>query len=291
MSLIEILVVTAILTVTLGVLTSVTSSQHKVSTQLADKLASLDLARTLTATFAGGNVCTFMVTNAPPYQFNPMDLTSVDIPPYAAIPSRPVAGALPALEANGTALASPNSPRLMASQIKIMNVNCAVLPCTPATTQFNANMVVTFDNTKTVAHVPPLSFPIVITTTPNAGQQRLASCTMNAGGGGGTIGTQDQPSATVSCTGGPANPNCLADPVPSIANCPAGYEVSGCGYELAGWADYPANLSGDATPANDYLNNAPATVVVEGNGCRVVAGSPPGCGACFRAHAQCIRIQ
>lgn len=291
-SLVEILVVTAILTVTLGVMASVFHSQQRVSTQLADKLASLDLARTLTGTLAGGGVCSFMIGNAPQFSFNPTaDLSTVVIPPYPSIPSRPQPGAVPALVADGVTPAAPNSPRLLATSIQIQNLQCAILPCTPATTQFNANLVVTFDNTRTAAQIAPLLFPIVLTTTPAAGQQRLTSCTMNGAGGGGAVDMVIRTSPGMSCIGRPANPSCPALPVDAIATCPAGYQVSGCGYELGPWPAPGMQFSGDATPGDDYYTNSPATMMVEGNGCKVVAGQIPACNICFRAHATCIRIQ
>lgn len=289
MSLVEILIAMSVLTVTLTVFSSMFTSQQRVSAQLADKLASLDLARTLTATLAGGNVCSFMINNAPPYSFDPMNLTAVNIPPFTEIPSRAIAGATPAVQADGTALASPNSPRLVANSIRIANLSCAVQPCTPTSSQFNAQMIVNFDPARVAGPVSPLVFPIVLTTTGPAGNQTLSSCTMNAGGGGG--GTIDRTLVTAtdfSCTG--PNPNCLAAPAPSIATCPAGYEVSGCGFELGPWPDPVAAASG-GDPTGDYLTNAPGTVVVDGNGCRVVAGYMPGCNVCFRAQAVCIRVQ
>ncbi len=292
-SLIEVMVVTGILSVTLTVVASVFSSQQRLTSQLADKLASLDLARTLSGTLAGGNVCTFMIGNAPPYTFDPSNMAGVNVPPFAQIPSRPQAGAMPALVADGVIAASPNSTRLVATSIRIANVNCAVQPCTPTSNSFNADLLVTFDSTKTTAPIAPLAFPIVLSTTPGAGGQTLSTCTYTVGAAvPGTIDRTMIESVAQSCIGAASSPACLPVPVPVFATCPAGYEVSGCGYRLTAWpGPYPAGLSGDATPGNDYLNNSPALMVVEGNTCRVEAGQPPGCGACFVAQAMCIRIQ
>ncbi len=295
MSLTEMLIVTAILTATLGVLASVFSSQQRTSAQLADKVASLDLARTLTATLAGGAVCTFLINQAPAYTFDPMNLTAVNVPPYPRIPSRAEVGAPPVLEVNGAAVASPHSPRLLATSIRIGNVSCAIQPCTPTSDQFNANLIVDFDNTRTATLMAPLMFPIALTTTGGAGAQTLSSCVLTTGGGGGggggaTFDTVLRDSGpALSCVGMATSPNCPALPIPVFATCPVGYRVSGCGYEIGPWPAFPTNLTGDATPADDYYTNSPAVVVAEGNRCRVEAGQIPACNICFRAHAVCIR--
>ncbi len=294
MSLVEVMVVTSILTVTFTVLASVFTSQQRVSAQMADKLASLDLARTLTATLAGGGVCTFMLSLAPAYTFDPMNLGAVSVPPFPQIPSRAMPGATPALVANGVAAAAPNSPRLVATAIRIANVTCAVPPCAPTTNQFNANLIVEFDNSRLAASMAPLTFPIALTTTGPAGAQRLASCTINGGGGGGAL--QDPvfiESAAESCLGQAANPNCPAVPAAVVAACPVGSEVSSCGYRVSRWpANAAAALSGDATPGDDHITSAPADVYAVGNGCTVRAGDwVPGCGVCFVAQAICIRVQ
>lgn len=294
MSLIEILVVLAIMTVTLSVLASVFQHQQRLSAQMADRLATLDVSRTLTGALADGNVCTFMVANMPPYTFNPVNLASVRIPPFPFIPSRAVAGATSAVVADGATLASPNSPRLVVNTIRIDNVSCAVATCATTTNQFNANLVVIFDQSKTAGPVPNLIFPIVLSTTGPAGAQTIATCKASGSGGGGTIdrvSVDSGSTGSISCTGGPLSPNCPAAPAQAFATCPAGYQVSGCGYGLASWPTGAAALSGDATPADDYVSNAPAVVMAEGNACKVVAGNTPGCGACFTAQAVCIRIQ
>lgn len=289
MSLVESMIVVALLTVSLVSFLSLMTNQQQHSAHLTDKLASLDVERTLKGTLSGNSVCTYMVNSATPYALNPMTLSTANIPPFDEIPSRGVAGAAPVLTADGVALATPMSPRLVATSIRIQNVQCATPPCTPATTSFTGDLVVTFDTSRT-GPIAPVTIPLNITTAGLPSMQ-MNGCSLNSGGGGGGGGgpaldlvLQESPD---SCGGSPSHPNCNFVPPFVFATCPAGYRVTGCGYYASAWNP---QVSGAPPPWNDYHSTAPDNVYVENNSCKMDAGGAPGCGVCFRVQAICLRV-
>lgn len=290
LSLIEALLGVAILSVLVAVLSAMNTHHQRMGTQLADKLASLDLERMVATTLTGSNVCTFMLNSVGPVLVDPMNLGAVAIPPLTAIPSRAVASAEPVVTTAGAALVSPLSPRLRAGSIRIENLACATPPCTPATTQFTADLTVGFD-TQQSGPVAPIRVPLSITTSGGPGPQTIANCaiaTPAGGGGGGAAIDRVLQESPESCGGSPSHPNCTGIPPFVYATCPAGYQVTGCGYRLSTWNPQP---SGAPPPQNNFHTSSPDDLLVEGNGCKMDAGGGPGCGVCFRAQAICLRIQ
>ncbi len=289
MSLVEVMVLVALLATGLTVFMSTLTSQQQQAAQLNDKLASLDLERSLRSTLA--NVCTFMFTSAPPFTVDPTNLAAATLPTFAQIPSRPVAGASPVLVANGTALASPLSPRLVANAIRIENLACATPPCTPTTNQFTANLLVVFDTSRAAGPIAPLSIPVQLGSTGGAGAQTVNTCTFTpagGGGGGGVVVDRVLVESVDSCGGSPSHPNCNFVPAFVFATCPVGYRVSGCGYRMTVNNPQP---SGQPPPWNNFHSASPDDLIPEGNSCKMDAGGAPGCGICFKAQAICLRLQ
>lgn len=294
LSLVEVLVLIAVLSVTLAAFSSLQSSQRRLIVQLADKIASIDLARSLTVTLKGGGACTAMLTGSVPYTFDPMNLSAVNIPSFGQIPSSGLAGAVPAVIADGSTMATPGSPRLAASSIRIQNLSCASLPCSATSNQFTGDLVIGFDGTRAAGPVSPIRLPLFITTTGGAGAQTLSACTLGtgagSGGGGGVSATIDRivvESSAESCGGSPTHPNCNFTPPFVYATCPAGYQLTGCGYRMS---LFSPQVSGAPPPWNNFHDVHPDNLLSENNSCKVDAGGNPGCGVCFKAQAICLRV-
>jgi len=289
LTLIEVLVLSAILAFVLVSFIATMTSQQRQSSQLSDKIAAIDLERSLHGIFADANVCTFLLSTVPMTPFDPMNLPAATIPDFPSIPSRAAAGAAPLVEANGTTLVSPLSQRLVATAVRIRNLACAFPPCTPTSNEFDAQLAVEFDNTKTAGPVAPVLLPIRLTTAGGAGAQTPNGCVLNAaaGGGGGGGGTIDRVliESPQSCGGSPAHPACNFVPPYVYATCPAGYQLTGCGYRTI-WNPV------DSGSGDNFHSNSPDDIYFDGsNSCKMDAGGNPGCGVCFVAQAVCLRIQ
>lgn len=286
-SLVQSLASLAILSVVVLVFTAMMTNQQKQTAILADKLASLDIERVITGTLSDGSVCSQLFAGATPVEINPSNLAATVFPNLDQIPSSINVGARPAVMTNGSVSASPLSPRLFVQSISVDRLECATSPCTPTTNGFNAQIVVTFDDTRTAGPIAPLRFPIFLRTLGPPGVQTVNSCL--GGGGNGAIQRMVVDSPNQTCGGSPSHTNCPGMPATVVANCPPGYEVTGCGYILSQYSPTPNDSNGNWE--SDFHSNSPDDLTIMGNGCATHAGGAPGCGVCFRAQAICIRIQ
>lgn len=293
LSLVEVLVGLAVVTTSMLVVLHMMGNQKKASTLLADKMARLDIQRSLTQLLADGSICSLMITGSAPVTFDPVNLGSVTIPPFTAIPSRGVAGATPFVVVDPTKVASKLSPRLFLNSIRLSDLQCSVQPCTPSSNEFSGVLEVAFDNARTPGYVPSLRFPVILKSSGSAGNQTLNGCklTTSATGGGASHGFNSPnplllvTSATESCGG--SQPNCPGISPMVSATCPAGYQLSGCGYLVSNWN--PVS-NGGSSPGDSWHHGAPDDVraTAAGDGCEVDAGGAPGCGVCFKAQAICL---
>jgi hypothetical protein len=223
-SLIQVMVSAAIMGILAMAFVSMLSTQQRQTSQLSQKLASLDVERTITAALADGTVCNYMLAAKP--QVTSLNPTSLPAPttvitPFVEIPMTASATAPPAaIIAIPPVAASPMSPSLFIGSIGLTGVVCSG-SCATTTPQFNGKIVVGFDNTHNQLVIPlaPLSFPVIFTlnTVSHAigcmgSNQAMVNCVQS----GGTWST-----TTNTCTGGMANQICNGQQLP-----PAGTVVS-----------------------------------------------------------------
>jgi hypothetical protein len=198
-SLIQVMISAGIMGILAMTFLSMMNAQQRMTTQLSQRLASLDLERSITSALADGTVCSYMLTNsAQTLAINPNGLPPLTtaLASFSQIPMSANPTAPPLV--NKTAPASSMSPSLFVSSITLDHVTCNPTLCTPASTQFNGKITVAFDSTNNKLIIPlaPLSFPVNFSVT-GSGVNKAVSCT----GGGGTGATAG--SVTCNCPGAP----------------------------------------------------------------------------------------
>lgn len=147
MSLIETMILIAVVTVGILGVFELIDQQRRQKDSLTDKLASLDVQRTLTSVLDSSNVCTAMLTDPAQPAFNPTAIASIN-PQFNNIPSRAVAGATAAVVADNATPASPLSARLTVSSIQLKDLDCAISPCAPDSTQFTGTLEIQFSGSR-----------------------------------------------------------------------------------------------------------------------------------------------
>lgn len=277
--------------ITLGVMSTMilsfmkmTENQRQAAAQLQQKLAALDLQRSLSQVLQDGSVCEYALTNPAPPAFNPVLFNAQPGRLLTTLPSlNSYAGpnAKVAVRADGHSPVSQLDDKLAVSSITVGDVTCDPAPCTPSSSFFNANITVNFAADRLIMALAPLKFPISFDTSGPPGRQVVTDCANRT-----TLKTVTVWSDQQTCGGGAQYPNCTTTPKTVTAPCPPGYMVTGCGFNLSQWAPSPTGLSPDVPHSN-----APDTVELNGNGCATWAGGAPACGVCFRAQSMCIQIK
>lgn len=283
-SLIQLMISMAISGVVMMALITVTSTEAKQSAAMQQKLAALDLQRTLTAALQDGSICSYIVATTSVPAFDPLTFSAPGEHLFmrmSSIPSSVTPGAIPLVVADNQTAVSPIDDSVTAQSIAIDDVQCNPRPCTGDTTDYTANITVTLTSQSLLSPLQPLKFPVTLKSTGTTGKQVMGACR-----GQSVLETKTSSSSTETCGGG--RPACIADSVPSQSTCPDGYQVTGCGWALSTWAPRPNDNS---DPNSDLHTNAPNYVIKDGNGCKIYAGEAPGCGICFKAQAFCIKLR
>ena len=224
-ALIQMMVAAAIGTVILGVTTSVLNRQSQEAKALTEKIASLELAREVTANLAVGANCSRLF-GAGNLISGPADLTYVSANVSANRPHIIDLRAVPG-PAGSTAIAQPNqavSP--LSSTLRVAPANGIQVLVTSPT---KGELAINFDQSRLTRSLRNLNFPINFTTTLAGGSRTITGCSAAVDDVvladvcqsiGGTFNTSANPPCSLPSTG--SGNNC-SGPVPACGiGCPSG---------------------------------------------------------------------
>lgn len=126
---------------------------------LEEKLAALNLEGSLIRTFQDLGICTNILTQPTPWEFNSTLIGSATPPVYnlTSIPSTSLVGAAALIEVGKSA--SPLSSSLIISKIQLTRI-------TGSGNNYSGEFVIDFDTTKTIRSIKPLSFQMNFFTDP-----------------------------------------------------------------------------------------------------------------------------
>lgn len=168
MSLVELLVVVGIMGFLALGMSTLFFNLQKESQSVKEKLASLEAEKALISVFSGDQLCGFTLTDGTvaqptpnPQTFNVNTLATTVIP-LNRIPLSVAPGA-PNLARVGEQIA-PDLPSLVVQDIRLRNFIATGVP-----TSFLATVEITFDPTRTVRAVKPVSTQITVLTGPPTG--------------------------------------------------------------------------------------------------------------------------
>lgn len=144
--------------VTVAVLASIMQIQNRETQALSDKLASLDLERTMIAALSDGTVCKYVLNNPTVLTFNANNVSAAT-PQVIGIPGPLYASVNPS---PGPALAEVNKPASRYSNnLIISSISLSIYAGSGSS--YLANWIVQFDGTRLVRSIRPVSVSTTLT--------------------------------------------------------------------------------------------------------------------------------
>jgi len=181
-SIIQVLIAIGLMSIVTAGFTMMISYQQRESKALTEKLAALDLQRTLSSTLTSGAVCRYILNNPTVLTFNanavspttPAVLTP-STPLYSSVSPGPVLGPVVATVGDRASVLS-NSLFISSISLQITGAPSPMPAPGPGAT-FSGHWRIDFDSTKTVRPIKSLSISTTLavdTTTP--GQSKVTGC-------------------------------------------------------------------------------------------------------------------
>ena len=133
-SMVQVLIAIGIMGIVAAGFSSMIGNQQRSMTQVEQKMATLDMERTITAARQDPTgVCTFMVNNPTLAPIDPLALPSAIS--FTQIPVKAVVGSPSVVQVSSTVPASPLSNSLFVSSIALTDLVCIPTPCTATSSQ------------------------------------------------------------------------------------------------------------------------------------------------------------
>lgn len=235
-SLVELLVVVAIISFIGAAFASMILSQQKEGRSLAEKLSSLDLQQLLISTFADGSVCTYLMTdssqanNRSASTFNVNDLQNQTIT-FKNLPARAAAGA--AIVAALDEAVSPLAPHLKVSEIAIRNIQ-------GSSDYYTADLQISFSGS--VRALKPISVKTILQTdsASPANAKTITGCS------GGTLIGKLSPITSTGSFNGPVDVAMGVHKMCFLINVTTVHQTQACGCSLSTSAPGNWTLHGGA---------------------------------------------
>lgn len=190
-TLIQVMIAGAIAGIIIMTMVTAQTAMTRQAAQMSEKMASLDLQRTITMTLASPGACNLMLTDSPPAAFNPTSINAKTVPAmkFTKVPLSGTAGSPSVVAVSGTTPASPMSNTVFVKNIEIKDLACVPGPCSATSHAFSGNLTVELDQSRLVMALAPLKFPVTFSSTGGSGSQTLKTCNLANAGGAGAPGT------------------------------------------------------------------------------------------------------
>ena len=214
MGLVQVLVSVAIMSVVLTGVAIMMTTQMQETKAMTEKLAALDLQKSLINTFAKADVCAFnIVGRAAPFNAaaNPIAPINLGNVLYAGT------NANTPIVAQVNTLASPVSPAVLVQEIRLNNIVCETAPCGPSSTTFLADVEVVLNPALMVRSVTPPKTRVTLQTTGAGAMKTISACF----GEGASAGMRQDTCLEIGDAN--AGPHCEYN----ICSCPVGYYMVG----------------------------------------------------------------
>lgn len=152
---------------------TIMANQAQETRAMTEKLAALDIQKSLIATMSKANVCSFNIGLTHPV----FDATAATIPPIDLGNTLYSGGTntTPALVRTG-AVASTLSPNLVVETIRLNNIHCDPGPCTVANNTFLADVELVLRSAGLVRSMAPVKSQITLTTTGSGAAKTITGC-------------------------------------------------------------------------------------------------------------------
>lgn len=178
MGLTQVIVAIGITSVLISAMVALTTNQARENRALTEKLAALDLQRSVISTVSDPAICTHIVVHGATTTFNASLVNTATPPPPIDLGTILYATATPPgpkIAEVGT-IASPISSSLKVSSIEIADISC-VAPCDPLlTSSFNAVIRVNFDISQSVRSIAPAMASVILQTTGAGATKTITGC-------------------------------------------------------------------------------------------------------------------
>ncbi|MGZ3721884.1 MAG: type IV pilus modification PilV family protein, partial [Bdellovibrionales bacterium] len=183
-SLVQVLIAAGIMGIILMAMASMQTNQARENSALSQKMAALDMQKTLTNVLLDGAVCTYILNNPAALTFNSTTITPAtpqiltpSLPIYASYSVGPPVNIGPALVTVGTpASAITDSLVITSIQLEITGAPAPLPPPGPGV-KFSGNWRIKFDNNKLVRPIHDVIVTTTITAdTTTPGTATVSSC-------------------------------------------------------------------------------------------------------------------
>ncbi len=177
-SIVQVLVFFGILSILIVGLATILVNQQRESRALAEKLASLDLEKLLTASLADGSVCAYVLNNPTVLTFNANALPQTIVLPSSTLYTSIVAGPTPGpVAAQAGKPASPLSSTLIVNSISLQ-INSGF------NGRYDGSWLINFDNTNNLIRpIQPVSIPNLLIVDDSIPAQAVTTACQGVGGG------------------------------------------------------------------------------------------------------------
>jgi uncharacterized membrane protein YgcG len=225
--LVQVLVASVISGIVMAGMISMLQYQNKEMRALTEKMASLDLYRSITETIS--NTCSFQMSQlASPPTFNPSLITASSNPPAIDLGNKlfATASATGPLIAEVGKAASPSSNTLIVKSIQLTGINCAGCANPSAQSSFEATLQINFDEAKMVRAIRPVTSKVILQTSDAGALKSVTACQSGSSGGGGGGSSHSSGGLYGYCSDD--NNNFLGAPATRPGGncaCPAGYTM------------------------------------------------------------------